>query len=150
MHATEAREQAEAELKASQEEVKELQAKLADFENIIASLNLARDELLNDATERQEELKSSRDVIDELKSTLVELKENLASLQCECSQLKQANEVANCAQKGYEQDAKNSSEEIELLKKQMRSSEIEFKQQLKAEVDRLKSGEYIENYSCDC
>lgn len=150
MHATEAREQAEAELKASQEEVKELQAKLADFENIIASLNLARDELLNDATERQEELKSSRDVIDELKSTLVELKENLASLQCECSQLKQANEVANCAQKGYEQDAKNSSEEIELLKKQMRSSEIEFKQRLKAEVDRLKSGEYIENYSCDC
>jgi chromosome segregation ATPase len=91
-----------------------------------------QDQLVLEATERQEELKKTREEIAHYQEKLIEL-------QNECSYLKQSTEIASCSQREYEGEAKKYAEEIEILKKQMTAAEIKSKQVLKQEVDRLKS-----------
>ncbi|KAL3793055.1 hypothetical protein HJC23_003063 [Cyclotella cryptica] len=138
-HTSEISEKFEREMKTAQGEIDELNAKLARCNDELVSSRYEQSQLLNQVTAKQEDLKTKQDEIDELKTKLADCEENISKLQNECSQLLKANEVADCAQNRYEQEAKTYCDEIELLKKQMKAADVKSKQELKSEVDRLKS-----------
>lgn len=137
----EAQQKMKDELAAASTEIEALHVKLDRCEGEIASAQREQDQRVLESTEREDELKKTRDEMDVLNTKITEYQTHVAELQSECSQLKQANEVANCSQRDYETEAKRYVDEIELLKKQMAASEIKSKQVLKEEVDRLKSGQ---------
>jgi chromosome segregation ATPase len=126
-------------LKKSQDEIYELNARLAQCNDELVSAQCERSQLLNQVTGKQELLKKKQEENDELKTKLADCEENFAGLQSECSQLKKANEVADCVQNRYEEEAKTYCDDIELLKKQLKAADVKSKQELKSEVDRLKS-----------